>query len=91
MASNTKVLSKDLVNILSSASDNKIYGSVEIYFEAGNVTQITQRIINKVSSVKKTHNQNTYSFKSDNKTMEINNNPKIKNDSLELPSVSRSF
>lgn len=26
----------------------KMYGSIELYFEAGRITQITQRIINKV-------------------------------------------
>lgn len=41
--------SKDLIKILVEASENKIYGSVEVYFEAGKITQITQRIINKVN------------------------------------------
>ena len=38
----------ELVIILNRIRDNKIYGSVEIFFENGEVTQITQRIINKV-------------------------------------------
>ncbi len=85
MSKNVKVLSKELVNILSSAAKNKIYGSVEVYFEAGNVTQITQRIINKVSGVKKANNQVNYSYKnSDNKH-------KIKNSTIEMSPLSRSF
>jgi hypothetical protein len=44
--------STDLANILVKAMDTKIYGSVEVYFEAGKITQITQRIINKISSNK---------------------------------------
>ncbi len=45
-------LPKDLLRIVSEAIKNKIYGSVEIYFEAGNVTQITHRVINKISNPK---------------------------------------
>lgn len=48
-----KDLSQDIANILNKAADNKMYGSVEIYFEDGTITQITQRIINKVSRVRK--------------------------------------
>ena len=47
-----KIISPDLLKILSKANENKIYGSVEIFFESGRVTQITQRIINKVHGVK---------------------------------------
>lgn len=47
---NSKTFSNDIVKILTKAVENKIYGSVEVYFEAGNITQITQRIINKVVS-----------------------------------------
>ena len=43
-----KDFSKDLLKIISQAVEKKIYGSIEVYFEAGNVTQITQRIINKI-------------------------------------------
>lgn len=38
----------DLIAIINKIRDHKIYGSVEIYFEEGEVTQITQRIISKV-------------------------------------------
>jgi len=44
---------KQFINILSQAVDKKIYGSIEVYFEAGRVTQVTQRIINKINHVKK--------------------------------------
>lgn len=37
-----------LLKILSKAMSKKMYGSVEFYFEKGKITQITQRIINKV-------------------------------------------
>lgn len=40
---------KELAKILSQIVKNQIYGSVEIYFEGGHITQITQRIINKIS------------------------------------------
>lgn len=43
-----KRFSSDIIKIFSKAAEEKIYGSVEVYFEAGNITQITQRIINKV-------------------------------------------
>lgn len=48
-----KSFSKDFLKIIAKAVENKIYGSVEIYFEAGSVTQITQRIINKVQQSKR--------------------------------------
>lgn len=52
--------SADLVKILIKAIESKIYGSVEVYFEAGKITQITQRIINKVSSKPKNNsNENS--------------------------------
>jgi hypothetical protein len=41
-------MNKDLVNILSQASEKKIYGSVEVFFENGTITQVTQRIISKM-------------------------------------------
>ncbi|MBI2011168.1 hypothetical protein HYS91_00215 [Candidatus Daviesbacteria bacterium] len=47
-----KNFSKELAKILSEAVNNKIYGSVEIYFESGSVTQITQRIISKINNGK---------------------------------------
>lgn len=43
-----KTFSADLIKIINEAMNDKMYGSIEVYFEAGNVTQITQRIINKV-------------------------------------------
>lgn len=42
----------DLLNILSKAMDSKVYGSIEIYLEGGQITQISQRVIKKI---KKTH------------------------------------
>jgi len=38
----------DLLNIISKAMDSKMYGSVEVYLENGQITQISQRIIKKV-------------------------------------------
>jgi hypothetical protein len=51
-----KNFTDDLSKILSQAMKNKLYGSVEVYFEEGNVTQITQRIINKVKRPKNPKN-----------------------------------
>lgn len=45
---NYKMLYGELVKILTNVVENNIYGSVEIFFEKGKVTQITQRIIKKV-------------------------------------------
>lgn len=47
-----QLLSKELIQILTKATDGKIYGSVEIYFEQGQITQITQRIISKIQKPK---------------------------------------
>ena len=41
-------LARQLLKIVSEAVTKKIYGSIEVYFEAGKVTQITHRIINKI-------------------------------------------
>lgn len=52
----------DLLNILSKAMDANMYGSVEVYLEDGQITQITQRIIKKIKQVKtpvKPHQQLT--------------------------------
>lgn len=38
----------DLLNILSKAMDNKVYGSIEVYLEDGQITQISQRVIKKI-------------------------------------------
>lgn len=42
----------DLLNILSKAMDANMYGSVEVYLEDGQITQITQRIIKKIKRAK---------------------------------------
>lgn len=42
----------DLLNILSKAMDTNMYGSIEVYLEEGQITQITQRIIKKIKKVK---------------------------------------
>jgi len=42
----------DLLNILSKAMDANMYGSVEVYLEDGQITQITQRIIKKIKKIK---------------------------------------
>ena len=52
MANGESKYSKELLKIISRAVDGRIYGSVEIYFENGRITQITQRIINKVNHPK---------------------------------------
>ena len=44
----------ELLSILSKAIDAKVYGSVEVYLEDGQITQISQRIIKKI---KKTENR----------------------------------
>lgn len=38
----------DLLNILSKAMDGKVYGSIEVYLEEGQITQISQRVIKKI-------------------------------------------
>lgn len=42
----------DLLNILDKAMDSNMYGSVEVYLEDGQITQITQRIIKKIKKIK---------------------------------------
>lgn len=42
----------DLLNIINKAMDSNMYGSVEVYLEDGQITQITQRIIKKIKKVK---------------------------------------
>lgn len=46
---NQKNVSNKLLKLLDKLMQNKIYGSIEVYFEAGEITQVTQRIINKIS------------------------------------------
>lgn len=54
----------ELLNMLSKAIDSKTYGSIEVYLEEGQITQITQRIIKKMKKAKsstkilKTHTSN---------------------------------
>lgn len=50
---NKKNFAQELFKYIQKAVDGKIYGSIEIYFEEGNITQITQRIINKVTASSK--------------------------------------
>ena len=38
----------DLLNILSKAMDAKVYGSIEVYLEDGQITQISKRVIKKI-------------------------------------------
>ncbi len=58
----TKSVSVQLVEILNTAVEKKVYGSVEIFFEEGKITQVTQRTIkkfsnkNKKTDLKKPHN-----------------------------------
>ncbi|MBI2021760.1 DUF2292 domain-containing protein [Candidatus Daviesbacteria bacterium] len=53
MANNTqKNFTSNISKLLERIKEKKIYGSIEIYFEGGEVTQITQRIINKISRAK---------------------------------------
>lgn len=51
---NKSPFATELVEILSKAVNNKMYGSVEVYFENGLITQVTQRIIKKIKSREKT-------------------------------------
>ena len=44
----------ELLNILSKAMDNKVYGSIEIYIEDGQITQISQRVIKKIKKTQMT-------------------------------------
>ena len=48
MTNGENKFSKQFLKIISKSVERRIYGSVEIYFEDGQITQITQRIINKV-------------------------------------------
>jgi hypothetical protein len=50
---------ENFLNIMTKAMDNKIYGSIEFFFEDGNVTQITQRVIKKINSKKDTAKKTT--------------------------------
>lgn len=61
----------DLLNILSKAMDAGMYGSVEVYLEDGQITQITQRIIKKINKVKPQIKQATKITASPRKEEEI--------------------
>lgn len=59
---------------------SKTYGSLEIFFENGKITQITQRIINKIqhkTSIEVTINNKSNIEKSNSKT--INEEESLKN------------
>jgi hypothetical protein len=45
----------DLLNILSKAMDGKVYGSIEIFLEEGQITQISQRVIKKIKKTQTSH------------------------------------
>lgn len=54
-----KTFYSDLIKILAKVVEDNIYGSVEIFFEKGKVTQITQRIIKKVNHPNGNNNYDT--------------------------------
>ena len=81
-----EVLSKELIQILTKASEGKIYGSVEIYFEQGQMTQITQRIISKVGRPKP---EDKKSYTPQKKQQSQNHFSSKKIDKIELPTTPR--
>ena len=46
---NSNNLTDQFLSLLKRISEKKVYGSVEIFFEEGKVTQITQRVIKKIN------------------------------------------
>lgn len=58
-----KPFSSDLIKLITKWVENKLYGSIEIYFEKGQVTQFTQRIIKKINSELPSDNKNLQSKK----------------------------
>lgn len=79
-----KLFSQELIKIFSKAADNKIYGSVEVFFEAGSITQITQRIISKLVK----HEKKPFSQNQQNKaygTLKNNHSQSRKIDESNLP------
>ena len=42
-------IKKQVLDLLKRISEKRVYGSVEIFFEDGKITQVTQRIIKKIS------------------------------------------
>ena len=61
----SKTFSSDLIKLLSRWVENKLYGSIEIYFEKGKVTQFTQRIIKKIN-----HEHENNKLSPDNNTLQ---------------------
>lgn len=83
-----KKVSKDLTKILIKAIQKKIYGSVEVYFEGGNITQITQRIINKVQNIKQNGKPKiTQEATSPQKAIEKKKNKTADSDSPQAPNT----
>ena len=56
-----KQFPKELLKIIAKAVETQIYGSIEFHFQEGKVTQVTQRIINKVHH-KKEDNEKVASY-----------------------------
>lgn len=50
---NVSEFTRQFMKIVSQAFSKKMYGSIEVYFEGGKVTQVTQRIINKINRKEK--------------------------------------
>lgn len=68
----TQKITPQLISQIVDALKNKAYGSVEIYIQNYRVTQITERTITKVASVKNSrkvalakHNSHNHKFKQD--------------------------
>lgn len=57
-----KSFPKELFKIIAKSVETGVYGSIEVYFEKGKVTQITQRIINKVHHPKKEESEKVASY-----------------------------
>ncbi len=57
------IAEEKIKKVFTNAVRDKIYGSIEIFFEEGNVTQITQRIINKLKPVSKPKTGSKFSHK----------------------------
>lgn len=60
-----KPFSSDLIKLITKWVENKLYGSIEIYFEKGQVTQFTQRIIKKIN-----HERENNQLSSDNNNLQ---------------------
>ncbi len=61
----------DLLNILSKAMDGKVYGSIEIFLEEGQITQISQRVIKKIKKTQTAHSL----VKKPSPVRKVNGNP----------------